>query len=382
MKPLGGFATARATREYLKRFARALPPAHYSRFLDTGIPLSSIGIGSFPGLIADEADAAVAATVARALTAGLNVIDTATHYRHGRALRAVAAGLRQAVAQGVSREAVFLISKGGFLHFADAPPVDFEAWYRREILDPGLGRDDDVVNRAHLLTPPYLLHQIDVSRAALGVETLDAFLIDQPEVHIPVCGKEALLRKLDRAFVALERAVRAGLIRHYGISSFHSFRVATDDTYCLSLPSLLFLADRAAQEVAGYPNAAHHFALIELPFNALMPEGFTRFNQVTGQGNETSSLQAALQLGVYTLGSHGLAKGHLAQPSLDVLEAAMPRLANPAQRAIQFNRSTPGLGTSLVGVSTPAHLDDLLAVARVAPLDSAAYMALYRKAEG
>jgi hypothetical protein len=32
----------------------------------------------------------------------------------------------------------------------------------------------------------------------MGVETLDAFLVDQPEVHIPVIGKEATNRKLAR----------------------------------------------------------------------------------------------------------------------------------------------------------------------------------------
>jgi aryl-alcohol dehydrogenase-like predicted oxidoreductase len=48
---------------------------------------------------------------------------------------------------------------------------------------------------------------------------------------------------------------------------------------------------------------------------------------------------------------------------------------------MQFNRSTPGLGTSLVGVSSPAHLDDLLAVARIPPLARAEYLKLYERAE-
>jgi aryl-alcohol dehydrogenase-like predicted oxidoreductase len=57
--------------------------------------------------------------------------------------------------------------------------------------------------------------------------------------------------------------------------------------------------------------------------------------------------------------------------------AALP---NDAQRALQFNRSTPGIGTSLVGISDPAHLDDALAVARLAPLAKPEYLALYQRA--
>jgi aryl-alcohol dehydrogenase-like predicted oxidoreductase len=62
----------------------------------------------------------------------------------------------------------------------------------------------------HCLSPAYLLHQLDLNRSAIGVETLDAFLIDQPEVHIPVIGKAAFMDKLLGAFTALEGAVRDG----------------------------------------------------------------------------------------------------------------------------------------------------------------------------
>jgi hypothetical protein len=48
---------------------------------------------------------------------------------------------------------------------------------------------------------------------------------------------------------------------------------------------------------------------------------------------------------------------------------------------LQFNRSTPGLGVSLVGISTPAHLEDLIAVSAQAPLAREVYLKLYRRAE-
>ncbi|MEJ2060311.1 MAG: aldo/keto reductase, partial [Gammaproteobacteria bacterium] len=211
-------------------------------------------------------------------------------------------------------------------------------------------------------------------------ETLDAFLVDQPEVHIPVIGKEQLNRKLGKVFEVLERAVKDKRLRYYGISTFEGFRVETDDKMFQSITSMLGLAENAAREATGSPNARHHFKIAMMPFNQVMLEGFTRFNTATGQGNVASPIQAAHQLEVYMMASHTLFKGHLAGQCLDVVRQAMPTLANPAQCAMQFNRSTPGLGTSLVGMSRPEHLDDLLAVAKLPVMERKAYLAMYQKA--
>lgn len=376
-----GHATAAATQAYAKKQGRACAEGHYSDFLETGMQLSSIGVGTFPGVATDEIDGQVTGIVSRALQSGLNVIDTATHYRYGRASRVVGRSVREALAAGVPREAMFLVSKGGFLRFPDRPVGDIAGWFEQEVAARGLGRREEVAGKVHLLTVPHIEHQIALSRHEMGVETLDAFLVDQPEVQIPAFGKEGLIRKLDKVFVALERAVQAGHIRYYGVSSFHSFRVHTDESTFLSLASMVGLAERAAHEVWGSPRAPHHLAIVQMPFNGVMLEAFTRFNQVTGQSNEVSTLQAALQLKLFTMASHTLFKGHLARQSIDAVQQALPTLENPAQRAIQFNRSTPGLGTTLVGMSTPAHLEDALAVSRLPLMPRQAYLAMYQKAQ-
>ncbi|MFZ5556018.1 MAG: aldo/keto reductase [Pseudomonadota bacterium] len=375
-----GRATRAGTEAYVGSFGRECAEGHYSDFLNLHLKLSSLGVGTFGGAAGDAVDAAYAATVERALTGGINVIDTATHYRYGRSARAVGAGLRAALARGVAREQVFLVSKGGFLLFADGPPHDPQAWFEREVAARGLGRRDDLTG-VHLLSPEHLDWQIERSREALGVETLDAFLVDQPEVHIPVMGKAAVNQKLERCFVALERAVREGRIGCYGIATFSGFRVETDDPLFQSITSLQGHAQKAAQEAWGDTDAKHAFRVVTLPFNQMMLEGFTRFSQATGHGNVASTIQAAHQLRVYVLASHTLAKGHLANQCVDGVYAALPQLRNHAQRALQFNRSTPGVGTSLVGVSTPEHLDDLLAVAKLPPLAKSAYLQMYQRAE-
>jgi aryl-alcohol dehydrogenase-like predicted oxidoreductase len=377
---IAGYATRAATEEYAATIGAALAPGHYSDFLNLHLKLSSLGVGTFPGAASDTVDVAYADIISRALVSGINVIDTAAHYRYGRSARAAGEGLRRAIAAGVKREQVFVISKGGFLCFDEGRPQDFDAWFEAHIARKGLGRRDDLT-AAHLISPGYIVQQIEQSRQSLGMETLDAFLVDQPEVHIPRLGKAALNQKLQSLFAVLEQAVQENKIRCYGISTFEGMRVETDGALFQSLAALLGLAEKAAQLVQGEPGARHSFRLLQLPFNQAQPEGFTRFNHATGHGNVASALQAAFQLKVYVMASHTLGKGQLAMQAATAVRSALPALVNDAQRALQYNRSTPGLGTSLAGISTPAHLDDLLAVARLPPMLRESYLQLYQRME-
>ncbi len=369
-----GAANSEGSKAYVARFQDRLAEAHFSDFLNTRIKLSSLGVGTFPGAADDVTDVAVAAVVAQALQAGINVIDTGAHYRYGRAPRAMGAGIARAMAAGIRREEFFVLGKGGFLTYPGGRPGDPAAFFRDEIEAKGLGKEEDLAQGVHCLSPEYLLWQLDQVRQQTGLETLDVFLVDQPEVHIPLIGKERMHQKLLAVFTALEEAVRAGKLRYYGISTFHACRVETDHLLFQSLTSLIGLAEKAA----GHGNR-HHLRVVQMPFNALMPEAYTRFSQVTGQGNIASTIQAAFQLKLTVMASHSLGKGLLAREDVPALQAAMPELANAAQRALQFVRSTPGVGTALVGLSDPAHLADLLAVAQNLPLPKERYLAMYEK---
>lgn len=379
-KLIPGSIGIKANRAYIEEHAGDAAEGHYSDFLNTRLRLSSIGVGTFPGAADTETDARQAAIVSRALQSGINVIDTGAHYRYGRSLAAVGAGVRDAVQRGVPREAMFLMSKGGFLTFRGGKPDDMDAWFQREIEAQGLGTKEDLAGGAHLLTPEYINYQLELSRSLMGVETLDAFLIDQPEVHIPEIGKDETNKRLARVFVTLERAVREKRLRYYGLSTFYALRVETDAEQFQSITSMIAWAEKAAQEAEGSEKARHHFKIVTFPYNQVMLEAFTRFNTATGEGNVASPIQAAHQLGVYCMASHSLLKGNLAQASAETVEQALPDLS-PVRRGIQFNRSTPGLGTTLVGLSTPEHLEDVLAVAKLEPLGKQAFLSMFKKAE-
>ncbi|MHB8236266.1 MAG: aldo/keto reductase [Acidithiobacillus ferrivorans] len=371
-----GAASSAGTKAYAGRFAGILADEHFSDFLNTRIKLSSLGVGTFPGAVDDVTDVAVAAIVAQALQSGINVIDTGANYRFGRAGRSVGVGIAKAMAAGIQREEFFVVGKGGFLTFAEGRPEDPLAFFREKVVVKGLGKEADLAQRVHCLSPEYIAWQLDTLRAQMGLETLDVYLIDQPEVHIPVIGKGPMYDKLIDVFTMLEVAVQANKIRYYGISTFNACRVATDNTLFQSLTSLIGLAEKAA----GQGNR-HHLRVVQLPFNALMPEAYTRFSQVTGQGNIGSTIQAAFQLKLTIMASHPLGKGLLAREEVPSLLEAMPELADAAQRAIQFVRSTPGIGVTLVGLSMPRHLADLLAVAGQLPLPKGRYLAMFEKEE-
>ncbi|MDX5934548.1 aldo/keto reductase [Acidithiobacillus thiooxidans] len=369
-----GAANSVGSKAYVARFAETLAEEHFSDFLNTRIKLSSLGVGTFPGAVDDVTDLAVAAIVAQALQSGINVIDTGANYRFGRAGRAVGAGIAKAMAAGILREEFFVVGKGGFLTFTGGRPEDPLAFFREEVVAKGLGKEEDLAQNVHCLSPEYIAWQLDDLRSQTGLETLDVFLVDQPEVHIPLIGKERMYQKLLQVFTVLEQAVNENKIRYYGISTFNACRVETDHTLFQSLTSLIGLAEKAAGE-----GNRHHLRVVELPFNALMPEAYTRFSQVTGQGNIGSTIQAAFQLKLTVMASHTLGKGLLAQEEIPSLQEGIPELANAAQRAIQFVRSTPGIGVTLVGISSPIHLADFLAVAKHLPLPKERYLAMFEK---
>jgi predicted aldo/keto reductase-like oxidoreductase len=130
----------------------------------------------------------------------------------------------------------------------------------------------------------------------------------------------------------------------------------------------------AAREVGG-PD--HHFRFVQLPYNLAMLEAFTGANQ-TVDGRTASVLEAAAAHGIYVMTSASILQGRLARSLPAALREHVPDLETDAQRALQFVRSTPGVGTALVGMRRTAHVDENARVAQAAPLDESVFGALFR----
>jgi len=345
-----GFATAEGTAGYRARRGARAGEGHFRTW--RGLTLSSLGIGTYLGAEDEATDRAYEATVRRALELGFNVVDSAINYRHQRSERNVGAVLRALAREvRIAREDVLLATKGGFM------PHPVDAYVKAGIVKP-----DEVVGDGHCIAPRFLADQLDRSRANLGVETIDVYFVHNPETQLGAVDQATFLARMRAAFELLEGAVRDGKIRWYGAATWTGFRQPATAREHLSLPGLVGLA----REVAGN---GHHFGMIQLPYNLAMTEAITVANQRVGAAS-VPVMQAAEQLGVYVMTSASILQGKLARNLPPALAQVLEGLRTDAQRALQFVRSTPGVGTALCGMRSLPHVEENAGLVSVPPVPS------------
>jgi aryl-alcohol dehydrogenase-like predicted oxidoreductase len=102
-----------------------------------------------------------------------------------------------------------------------------------------------------------------------------------------------------------------------------------------------------------------------------MPEAFAAATQRL-DGERLTPVEAAARLGVAVIASASILQGQLARRLPQAVTDTFPGFDTPAQRALQFVRSTPGITAALVGMSRREHVAENFAVARVPPAPDAA----------
>jgi aryl-alcohol dehydrogenase-like predicted oxidoreductase len=363
-----GFATPEGTERFRARFAAGLPGHHrQSQQLWT----ASIGLGTYLGDPTQEIDNRYRAAVIHAAGLGTNVFDTAINYRNMRSERAVAQGLATLLSSNaVKRDEIILATKGGFLAFDSALSQDPSDYFRARLIESGLVQPEDVVAGCHVMSPRYLANQIDLSRANLGVATIDIYFLHNPEIQLKQVSREEFRVRLKAAFAALEQAVSDGKIRMYGTATWAGYRVPADSSEALSLQVIL----DAAAEVGGKD---HHCRAVQLPFSIAMPEALTANTQAMSE-KQVPFLHLARERGLMVFASASLLQGQLSRGLPEQLCQNFPGLDTDAQRAIQFVRSTPGITCALVGMSRLEHLEEDLATAAVPPLTLKDYRKIFQ----
>jgi aryl-alcohol dehydrogenase-like predicted oxidoreductase len=331
------YATSVATARYVDRHPEYRDAGFYRTIL--GLKVSTLGIGTYLGGLDDTADRAYIDALVAAGEGGINFFDTAINYRNQRSERCIAAALDR-----LQRDEVVVSTKAGFLTPGAVP---------------GFLQPDDVVGGMHSMSPNFLAHQIEQSRANLGVDTIDVFYLHNPETQLGFRTHEEFEARIRRAFAHLERLVDQEKIRWYGCATWDGFRKKD----ALSLPRL---AGIAQQE--GGPE--HHFRFIQLPFNLGMVEAFV--------DRPESVLETAARVGVAVVASASLQQTRVIQEMPESVSKLLPGFDTDAQRAIQFTRSTPGIAVALVGMGRPEHVLENLRVARVRPASREEYLRLYQ----
>jgi len=372
-KMLGGSATREGTRRYAEKRTGRLAAGHF-RELAGGAAVSTLGLGTYLGSEDGATDVLYQDAVVRALELGVNAIDTAVNYRHQRSERAIRTALATAIGRGVvQRDEVVVATKGGFIPFDGTVPRDPRAYFAATYVETGIIKPGDVAQGAHCMTPRYLRDQIDRSRANLGLETLDVYYLHNPETQLGEVDRVEFMVRVRAAFGALEEAVSAGSIARFGTATWTGYRADPGDPAYLSLAELV----AAARDVGGDD---HHFNVIQLPYNLGMTEAFTRANQRVND-RMVPLLEAARQLGVFVMASASLHQGQLMRLPPMIAEY-IPGLDTDAQRALQFVRSTPGIGTALVGMRAPAHVEENAKVGAIPPMTWEHFQRLFSAAGG
>lgn len=351
-------ASATGTERLAARFTAERVPDFY-RQAGAGLLASSIGIGTYLGEPDDADDRRYEEAIRAAVAVGINVIDTAINYRCQRSERVVGRTLASLVADRVARrDEIVVCTKAGYIPLDGTPPAsrdEYNLLIEREYFARGVMSAEDVVGGGHCMAPGYLADQVARSRANLGVETIDVYYLHNPEQQIPAVGREAFLRRIVRAFEALEARVDAGDIGTYGCATWNGLRVPHESRESLSLEELV----EAAREVAG---DAHHFQYVQLPVNLAMSEALRAPTQRVA-GHARTALEAATELGLVVVASASLMQSALARSLPAAVRDALPRYDTDAQRALAFVRGIPGITTALVGMRGPKHVAENLAIA-------------------
>jgi aryl-alcohol dehydrogenase-like predicted oxidoreductase len=289
-----GLATASATQPaalsgtFKSRRKRLYPGGPWVSPLGFG----TYRVGFSPQLGAPEGEKALL----EALKRGVNLIDTSSNYGNGQSELLIGKVLRECFDSGtLKRENVVVVTKAGYIQGNNKELVD--ARVRSGAPFPEV--EEFTADLSYCIHPSFLRDQINRSKERLGLETLDVFLLHNPEYLLKKwettqqaalpnseANRVCFLEKIAESFRFLEVMVEEGHIGCYGVSSNTLGYPAEDPTH-VNLKELLSVAN----SIAG---AGHHFRVVQFPMNwiEILPLVFPV------EPNGPNTLQFAAQNGI------------------------------------------------------------------------------------
>ena len=276
-----GYATESATANYIQKHR----PLAGNTIGTTKLTSSQAGFGCYRVAVGVPHHEKALHT---ALGEGINLIDTSTNYADGASETLVGQVLEKLIASGdLARSEVVVVSKVGYLqgqNYALSQERKQQGRPFPELVEYGEGLE-------HCIHPEFLREQLNRSLYRLNLETLDFYLLHNPEYYLEWAEKNSHSLELSRieyyrrikiAFEYLEEEVVKGRIRYYGISS-NTFPAPADQPDFTCLETIWDIAEAL--------NSRHHFRLVQLPFNLMEPGAVLESNQP----NSSSVLEFAQQ---------------------------------------------------------------------------------------
>lgn len=252
-----GNATPDATANYASRFESV----QFNLLPKLGLTVSQVGFG---GYRIDVQNKVHYSALTMAVQNGINLIDTSSNYADGRSELLVGKVLSDLCSEKLlQRDEVVIVSKVGYLQ-----GQNYEmARQRRRQGRPFPNLVKYSTGLDHCIHPEFLHDQLARSLERLQVETIDVYLLHNPEYYLSwakvanIPKEKAQLEYYTRirlAFEYLEEQVENGRIQAYGVSS---------NTFPLSSKAYTFTSVEKLLEIAESISDNHHFQVIQMPMN-------------------------------------------------------------------------------------------------------------------
>jgi len=280
-------ASANSTLSFSEKF----PQLQYNLLGKTGLTVSGCGFGAYR---VDYRVREHFETLEYALSNGINLIDTSANYSDGGSETLIGNVLEEMSEQKkIKREEIVIVSKGGYIQGKNLEAA-------KKMKEDGHGYKnvtEYAENIWHCIHPDFLKDQITFSLERMKLETIDVYLLHNPEYFLDSPAAKDLeldelrheyYNRIKRAFEYLETEVKLGRIGCYGISS-NSFVKSSEDPVYTSLNYCV----NAAEEIS----TDNGFKVIEFPLNLFERGAITNKNQL-GDTKTLLDYAAGLNMGV------------------------------------------------------------------------------------
>lgn len=270
MPILKGHATEDATKNYADNLWRKNPKISPNSWrIIEGCTVSKIGFGSFRF----SGTPAQVLALREALLSGVNLIETGRNFMDSLSEKMVGDVLKSLVNTGeIQREEVMIISQAGYLSGESLLSRQFNKPKQLSEITPHLW---------HCMHPHFLAEELFHSLSNLGLETIDGYMLQNPEHFLEVSLRDAVegdtfdlsalqstfYKHIEAAFTFFETAVIEGKIRFYGISS-NTLSVPKELANFIDLAKIFECAQNAAAAAHGRKKRPA-FRVIEMPMNML-----------------------------------------------------------------------------------------------------------------
>jgi aryl-alcohol dehydrogenase-like predicted oxidoreductase len=385
-----GFATSQGTKPSSQSLGRVFESRR--RVLYKGGPsVTPVGFGSYRiGFSKNLGFPDCVNALESALRKGLNLIDSSSNYGHGQSEMLIGKTITKLINENIiKRENIVVVSKVGYIQASN-----IELSKSRELQGNGFQEISKFGEETwHCIHPDFIFDQIERSCSRLGLETIDVYLLHNPEYMLKrfeldgmdVQEARALFySRLKESFIALEKLASTGKIKAYGISSNNlgapqeeyssvsikrvhevaksisenpNFKVVQFPMNWIEVSPAFYDIEDIGESTLSYAQKNDIGVMLNRPFNAMFNDGLIRLTRPQVNKEDMDKLDAGMKLGLENWSKLASDLECLAKEQLaDVLGYDDATLSQIVVSTLAWY---PGVTSVLCGVRKELYVDDV-----------------------